>query len=250
MAIAFRNSTTATKTTAANVTGTEPTGSADNDILIAFLFIESDTAITAPSGWSNTFNGTTMLMECNNASGACRMYAYWIRRSGVPALVWSHASAFRELVIVGYSGAITTGDPWSFGTSAVRDDLTANTYPAVSGTTAVANEMLIWGGGNFQGGTAGTPPTGFTERVDSNGNASDIEVAEKAQAAAGATGSITGASYTGSNSTTGVLFGGLKPPSAATGPANLKSYDTNVKSNGKSYNTNVIANVKSMNTNP
>ena len=36
---------------------------------------------------------------------------------------------------------------------------------------------------------------------------------------------------------------------AVTGPANLKSLDTNVKANIKSYNTNVLANIKSINTN-
>lgn len=36
---------------------------------------------------------------------------------------------------------------------------------------------------------------------------------------------------------------------AASGPANLKSLNTNLKSNIKSYNTNLIANVKSINTN-
>ncbi len=34
----------------------------------------------------------------------------------------------------------------------------------------------------------------------------------------------------------------------ASGPANLKSLDTNVKSNIKSYNTNLLANIKSINT--
>lgn len=37
--------------------------------------------------------------------------------------------------------------------------------------------------------------------------------------------------------------------SSTSGPANLKSLDTNVKSNIKSYNTNVLANIKSINTN-
>jgi hypothetical protein len=37
--------------------------------------------------------------------------------------------------------------------------------------------------------------------------------------------------------------------SVASGPANLKSYNTNLKANIKSINTNVIANVKSLNTN-
>lgn len=42
----------------------------------------------------------------------------------------------------------------------------------------------------------------------------------------------------------------LRPASGgASGPANLKSLDTNVKSNIKSVNTNVLANIKSINTN-
>lgn len=36
---------------------------------------------------------------------------------------------------------------------------------------------------------------------------------------------------------------------AASGPTNLKSLDTNVKANIKSYNTNVLANIKSIDTN-
>ena len=41
----------------------------------------------------------------------------------------------------------------------------------------------------------------------------------------------------------------IRGTSAASGPTNLKSLDTNLKANIKSYNTNVIANVKSINTN-
>jgi hypothetical protein len=36
---------------------------------------------------------------------------------------------------------------------------------------------------------------------------------------------------------------------SASGPSNLKSYNTNLKANIKSYNTNLIANIKSINTN-
>jgi hypothetical protein len=42
---------------------------------------------------------------------------------------------------------------------------------------------------------------------------------------------------------------GLQYPFAAAGPANLKSYNTNLKANIKTINTNPIANVKSLNTN-
>lgn len=46
------------------------------------------------------------------------------------------------------------------------------------------------------------------------------------------------------NSGTGITY-----PDAASGPANLKSYNTNVTANIKSINTNLIANVKSLDTN-
>lgn len=41
----------------------------------------------------------------------------------------------------------------------------------------------------------------------------------------------------------------IAPYVAPAGPANLKSYNTNLKANIKSINTNVLANIKSLNTN-
>lgn len=50
---------------------------------------------------------------------------------------------------------------------------------------------------------------------------------------------------------TGTLYFDTISPNytISSGPANLKSYNTNLKANIKSINTNVIANVKSLNTN-
>ena len=48
--------------------------------------------------------------------------------------------------------------------------------------------------------------------------------------------------------TGGIIFS-LAPSVGTSGPANLKSYNTNVAANIKSINTNLIANVKSLNTN-
>lgn len=45
------------------------------------------------------------------------------------------------------------------------------------------------------------------------------------------------------------LYRQYTEPPAASGPANLKSLNTNLKANIKSINTNLIANVKSLNTN-
>lgn len=89
--------------------------------------------------------------------------------------------------------------------------------------------------------------TGLTERYDGldvNGN--------NRSGASDAFATIqTNLTVTGDFSVIAVrpLFVTASFPGAATGPANLKSYDTNVKSNIKSMNTNPIANVKSFDTN-
>lgn len=218
MAIALRNVGTSAAGTAANLTLTEPASSADNDIEIAVLYVEgvAGPAVTAPAGWSNTFNGTTMQANITVGSDDFRLYLYWIRRSGAPALQWTFTSTFRAGFIIGYSGCLTSGDPFSFGTTAVRDDTTANSFPAVSGTTLDANEMLVWFGGDFIGGTSSAPPTSFTERFDS-GTQADLAAGEKAQAAVGGTGSITGASYSGGSAgPTAVCFCSLRPAVAST----------------------------------
>jgi hypothetical protein len=70
-----------------------------------------------------------------------------------------------------------------------------------------------------------------------------------ARSAATATGDFSCANSNGdtANQWIGMIIA-VQPPSAS-GPANLKSYNTNVKANIKSIDTNVIANVKSLNTN-
>jgi hypothetical protein len=213
MAVAFRSKTISAFATAANITATEPAGAATDDILIAFLYIESDTAVTAPASWSNSFNGTTMLSECNTASDAFRMYAYWIRRGGsAPALQWTFASSSRMIYVAAYSGALASGDPFSFGDHQVRDTTAASTYPNCSGTTSDANEMLVWGGGTFANPTSSTQPTGFTERQDTG--TSGLCSADLIQAAAGR-GESTGASYTGgANDTAAAQLVGLRPAAA------------------------------------
>jgi hypothetical protein len=56
--------------------------------------------------------------------------------------------------------------------------------------------------------------------------------------------------YTWTGSTTTYwIMGSIAPSASASGPANLKSLDTNLKANIKSWNTNLIANIKSINTN-
>jgi hypothetical protein len=213
MAVAFRNKTISAFATAANITAVEPTSAAADDIEIAFLYIESDTAVTAPASWSNSFNGTAMLSECNTASSPFRLYAYWVRRTGsAPALGWTFASSGRMIYVAAYSGALASGDPFSFGNHQVRDTTASRTYPDCSGTTTDANEMLIWAGGTFANPTSSTQPTGYTERQDTG--TLGLCSADLIQAGAGAA-SSTGASYAGgSTETSAAQLVGLRPAAA------------------------------------
>lgn len=211
---AYRSSGVVTSGTGVNVTPAEAAGCALNDIMIAFLHIESDTAVTPPSGWSNVFNGTTMMAECNTAAHDYRQMGFWIRRgASAPDLTWVFSSAFRAIVVSCYSGATQVGDPFSFGTFAVRDTTAAKTFPNVSGTTSSNNELLIWDGDSFQAPTAAVPPTSFTERLDFT---TFFELADLIQASAGTTGTVTGASWAaGANDTASSMMVGLMPPAAS-----------------------------------
>ena len=202
------------------VTGTEPAGAAQDDILRADLYIESDNAVTAPAGWSNTFNGTAALAEANFAGKEFRHYGYWIRRGGsAPSFAWTWTGTlFSCVYITAYSDALASGDPWSFVNSAVRDDDVAKTFPDTSGTTLDADELLTWAGNNFDTPTSGVPPTGFTEREDAI-STTLVEAGDLVQVTAGATGNITGASYVGAvNSTASAILAGLRPVSATATP--------------------------------
>lgn len=215
MAVAFRQKSISTFATAANITAVEPAGAAQDDILITWLYIESDTAVTPPAGWTNTFASVAMLSECNAASSPFRLYAYWIRRGGsAPALGWTFASSFRGIYVAAYSGALASGDPFSFADHQVRDTTAARTIPNCSGTTVDANEMLVWGAGTFANPTGTTVPTGYTSRQAMSSTIS-LASADVIQVAAGAAASTNGAYTGGSTETAGGQLVGLRP--AATG---------------------------------
>jgi hypothetical protein len=212
---AYRSKDVSGAGTGTNITGVEPLGAAADDILVADLYIESTTTVTPPSGgWSDDFGGTTMVNTLSTAGSEYKHYKYWIRRTGsAPALTWSFSSSWRQIALTAYSGALTSGNPWSFGAKAVRDDRTAQTFPAVSGTTSDNDELLVWSGENYNDAASNTPPTGFTERHDQGG--ADITIADLVQTSFGGTGSVTGAVASGSGSEpTSSMLAGLRPAGA------------------------------------
>lgn len=206
---AFRSYTQAYTTAVTSVTPTEPAGATTDDIIVAFIYVENTNpaTITPPTGWSDTFNGTTLKQDMVLSGQVWSLQAFWIRRGGsapsYSSFSWSGSSNVQHLTAA-YSGAVASGDPWSFMAGAKRDDSSTNTYPDVSGTTLTADEVLIWAGCNYVGIGTLTQPTGYTARHSTNG--SDLALADKAQATATSVTS-TGASSNSAGNHASILLG-------------------------------------------
>lgn len=191
---------------AANFTITKPTGLANDDMLYVGFYIESDAAITAPSGFSTKGNS-----EQNLATHEHRYYLYEKRitnAAGEPAdytFSWTGA-VWREAVCFAVVGAKKTGNPFNTALQTAASGASQNTTPAVSLTSTVDECLLIWFGSCFAGGSW-TQPTGWILQYNSG---SDHAFATLGQSTQGATGTITG-SYTGGASGTTGLLAAIEP---------------------------------------
>jgi len=136
-----------------------------------------------------------------------------------------------------YTGARQSGQPDSKATN-TGSSVTTLTFTT---TTVADNCWMILAVGASNGGL--TASTGsFLRRIGTN-TGSAIFDSNSALTPAGSKSMIV-------NCTSGAINGiiaSFSPPSI--GPANLKSYNTNLKANIKSIDTNLIANIKSINTN-
>lgn len=143
-----------------------PAGVAAGDIIVIPLFVNGTTTVTAlPSGFADAPGSPVV-----NVSGTShRLHVAWKRATGADAGVYSFTlsvSDFRSSGALRYTGAVASGSPWDVTATGNSLDVPATTTPAVSVTTTGPNRMLVFAGTNWSGG-AWTPPTGFTERIDS-----------------------------------------------------------------------------------
>lgn len=131
---------------------------------------------------------------------------------------------------------------------------TANSKTSGTITPADANSliMILGGSGDISSATYGYSivtdnPASWTQQynVAGGGNTSRIFMGYAIRPETTATGD---GNWAGDGTTNSSLMVAIYPEPAS-GPANLKSYNTNLKANIKSINTNLIANIKSLNTN-
>ena len=121
----------------------------------------------------------------------------WKRAAGESgSYTVTHASAATQGVINVYSNCIATGSPIDVYSKDFETDPTSDGATATAGsvTTTIPDTKLLFVGHNWTNSGALSPPTGFTERFDGL-----IYTADKAQAAAGATGAVSHGTGNASN---------------------------------------------------
>lgn len=166
-----------------------------------------------------------------------RIIYIWTLKSpatGSNTVAISGPTVYRDLYTASYSGCDTTTNPGNTNTatgSGTSLSLSITTNAAGDWTAAAARDDA----GNLASGTNWTPLGAATSIQYGDSNASV------------GSGSVT-VQVTGPSGNLYMCALVIRA-AAASGPANLKSLDTNVKANIKSYNTNVLANIKSINTN-
>jgi hypothetical protein len=186
MALAYRalSFTSAGNASSANLLLPTPVGVANNDIMIAGIYAETDTnTITPPAGWTSLFRQVN--------TGAFMLEAFWKRAASEPAnYTWTDATAGNQWmtgVTAAYSGGTGTGtvkDSTGFGGSqADAVAITSQTAPSITPTSD--GVMVVFVYGNF-GGTDVTAMTGFCANF--RGSTGGIVIADAHQTTHAATG--------------------------------------------------------------
>jgi len=195
MAVAYRSVASTILSTRTNITVTKPAGVVDDDILIASIAIDTDTAITPPAGW-------TEITVVDESTVDLDLYVYWKRASSEGAnYTWTHSSAWSAGAIVAVSGAITSGDPQDATVGIDNNDGLTSTVNIPSITTATDGSLVIAVTSEYNTAITSSTPSGWDERLDTEG----MHVWTKTQTTSGATGATTATLSTASNHVTAVV---------------------------------------------
>ncbi len=165
-----------------------PSGVAAGHVILVDLYVETSNAVTPPSGFTEIPTAASTM-----PSGQVHRQ-FWKRATGADAGTYTFTwigSTHYDAVAVRYTGVVATGTPYDSGggapASASRRS-SSSTTPAVSLTTQGVDRLVVWSATSFDFGSW-TPPSGYTERVDTGDL---ITVATRGEATATATGSLTG----------------------------------------------------------
>lgn len=162
-----------------------PSGMAANEIALTVIYTETTATIGSPTGFTECTDS-----PISNSNGTV-CHVFWKRAtaadSGTYAFTLSSAG-WREAVCSRLTGCITTGNPFE-ATNSAGGSTVSTASPAVSLTTLAADRLLFHAGFDMNATGTTTPSSGFTNSaVNTSGG---IVTAYKAQAVAGASGSVS-----------------------------------------------------------
>lgn len=255
MAIAYKSVGSVTYASANTCVIPKPAGLAAGDLMIAIIHQKNvNTATCALTGWTEI--DTIDL----NASSGDYAWTLWKIASSDDASATDFTFSLNRTAYV--AGSIIRIDGHN-STSPINahnygedENWDPNHSIAMSVTPSVSNCLLIMATFNSLNTTISdyaiaTDNPSWTESYDigSAGAGRSFSAAYASRPETSATGnsSFKHASGDGYNDYVGGTLLAVAP--AVSGPANLKTYNTNVKANIKTINTNAIANVKTLNTN-
>ena len=163
--------------TSTNTTITKPTNTVDDDFLIAFIHVEDDVTVTAPSGW-------TLITSFDSTGEDMTGKIYYKRASSEGSdWTWTHNSTWSGGWVQRLTGVATSGDP---------EDATLSTNEATTGatvtwtgiTTATDGALIFGFGGAWVGSGQAWSASTLTERMDDG----EIAAFSDIQTSAGASG--------------------------------------------------------------
>lgn len=207
MAIAYRSNASAGGGTGTNLTINKPTGTVDNDIMIAALLNDAGaTAWTLPAGWA------WIKQSQANGNGNEWCSVAWKRASSEGAsYTFNVSSTWRTGMIASFSGAFTSGDPQDSTSAGLGQSDTSVDVASI--TNATANSMNIIGLSDYNENTSSAGSSGYTKA----GQLAGISIYYALQASSGASGAkvltVTGVS----SGAWATIHASIKEASAATG---------------------------------
>lgn len=188
---------------------TPPTGLANNDIMLAWIYYESNSAvtITPPAGFAEY---TAAALDNTTPDPDFHVRLFWKRAASESGNYAFNLSATIGCygTIAAYSGAVTTGTPIQ-----VSDKTTGSgncTLPSISALTA---ETLVIGAVSSYSWVITWSTSALTERLDHDGH----EISDAAQAGTGASGTKL-LTASGTDQFAGMI---LSLASVAGGPSDL-----------------------------
>jgi hypothetical protein len=254
MAVTIRGVGTIASNTAAGspIVPGLPTGTSNDDILVVIV----ETGIGETISIANWTQAPNSPVDSQNVTNQCRLHVWWKRANGTDTCSIDISATNHGIAqVIGFVGCITTGVP--FDVTGSNTGSAGTTYSISSVNTTIPGEVILVAvAQGVDSSTVGSYTivnsnlTSIVEQIEggtSAGNGGQIGAGTGTLAGSGAVGATTGDLPRATSSDWAGWVGALLAP--AVGPANLKSYNTNLKANIKSIDTNLIANIKSLDTN-